>query len=325
MSIRLEDAQDSSAIRRPGDMRAHISDPACTNPALQRVFQGRDDLLSSIPSIAGVLQTILDELNQPADQVNLLYLAELIGRDEAMAAQALRMANSALFARGPGVDSLRGAVRTLGIARIRDIAMSCGLMRVVSKAMKGVDPLVFWRHSLACAIIARKLARSAGFGDPEKAYLAGLLHDIGFIVNLVILPEKMQAALAKARRESVFAGDVEYSELGFTHCQSGEVLGRMWNLSDSLIEVILCHHNPAAAGHDAALVAIVALSDRLCRASDLGLGYAEALDPLSSAENDWMILTEHCPLATEFRWSDFVKECESYTPEIHKLVAAIYK
>jgi len=324
MPFGLENPQDLPAVQ-PGSAREHFSDPASTNVALQRAFRGKDDLLSSIPSIAGVLQKILDELNQPADQVNLPHLAELIGRDEAMAAQALRMANSALFARGPGVDSLRGAVRTLGIARIRDIAMSCGLMRVVAKAMRGVDPLVFWRHSLACAIIARKLARSAGFGDPEKAYLAGLLHDIGFIVNLVVLPEQTQAAIAKARRESVFAGEMEYAELGFTHCQSGEVLGRMWNLSDSLIEVILCHHNPAAAAHDAALVAIVALSDRLCRASDLGLGYAEALNPLSSAGNDWRILTEHCPFAAEFTWNEFVKECESYTRDIHDLVAAIYK
>jgi len=325
MPLPIEKPQDLSVLHERERASEHFSDHAATNLALQRAFQGKDDLLASIPTLPGVLQTLLDEINQPADQVNLLYVAELIGRDEAMAAQALRMANSALFARGPGIDSLRGAVRTLGIGRIRDIAMSCGLMRIVSRSMKGIDPIILWRHSLACAIIARKLARSAGFGDPEKAYLAGLLHDIGFIVNLVVLPEQMHAAIAKARRESVFAGEIEYAELGFTHCQSGEILGRLWNLSDSLIEVVLCHHNPAAASHDTALVAIVALSDRLCRASDLGLGYAEALDPLGSADKDWRILIEHCPLATEFRWNDFVKECESYTQEIHNLVAAIYK
>jgi HD-like signal output (HDOD) protein len=77
------------------------------------------------------------------------------------------------------MDSLRGAVPTLGIAHIRDIAISCGLLNVVSASRKVLDPIIFWQHSLACAIMARKLARSVGFG-PEKAYLAGLMHEIGF-------------------------------------------------------------------------------------------------------------------------------------------------
>jgi len=176
----------------------HFSEPAATNLALQRAFNGKDDLLASIPSIPAVLQTLLNELNQPADAVNLLRVAEIIGRDESLAAQCLRMANSALFSRGPGTDSLRGAVRTLGIARTRDIAVSCGLMRIVPRSKGTLDPLVFWQHSLACAIVSRKLARSVGFGDPEKAYLAGLMHDIGYIVNLVVLPQETRAALERA-------------------------------------------------------------------------------------------------------------------------------
>jgi len=129
------------------------------------------------------------------------------------------------------MDSLRGAVRTLGIAHIRDIAISCGLLKVVSASRKVLDPIIFWQHSLACAILARKLARSVGFEGPEKAYLAGLMHDIGFIVNLVVFPEQTRAAMEKAQGEAVFMGKVEHSDLGFTHCQSGELLARRWNLS----------------------------------------------------------------------------------------------
>jgi len=152
---------------------------------LRKALEGKDELLASIPSTPAVLQSLLDELNQSADNVNLLRVAEIVGRDESLAAQCLRMANSALYSRGRAMDSLRGAVRTLGIAHIRDIAISCGLLNVVSASRKVLDPIIFWQHSLACAILARKLARSVGFEDPEKAYLAGLMHDIGFIVNLV--------------------------------------------------------------------------------------------------------------------------------------------
>ena len=147
---------------------------------MRKALEGKDELLASIPSTPAVLQSLLDELNQSADNVNLLRVAEIVGRDESLAAQCLRMANSALYRRGRAMDSLRGAVRTLGIAHIRDIAISCGLLKVVSASRKVLDPIIFWQHSLA-----RKLARSVGFEDPEKAYLAGLMHDIGFIVNLV--------------------------------------------------------------------------------------------------------------------------------------------
>jgi putative nucleotidyltransferase with HDIG domain len=302
-----------------------FSEPAAANLALREALDGKDDLLGSIPSVPAVLQSLLEELNQPADNVNLLRVADIIGRDESLAAQCLRMANSVLYSRGPAHDSLRGAVRTLGIARIRDIAISCGLLRVVPASSKILDPAIFWQHSLACGIVARKLARSVGFGDPEKAYLAGLLHDIGYIVNLVVFPKQTAAAIEQARHEGLFMGEAEHSHLGFTHCQSGELLARRWNLSESLVEVILCHHNVAAAVANPALVAIVSLADRLSRASNLGLGYVEASDPLDAWNVDWNILAEKCPLAGEMRWSDFVKDSEAYVHEIHNLVAAMCK
>jgi putative nucleotidyltransferase with HDIG domain len=300
-----------------------FSQPAAVNVKLLDALKDRDDLLASIPSIPLVLQALLDEIQQPADKVNLLRVAEIIGRDESLAVQCLRMANSALFSRGPALDSLRGAVRTLGIARIQDIAMSCGVMRIVQSSVKAIDPVIFWQHSMACAIIARKLARSVGFGDPEKAYLAGLLHDIGYVVNLVVFPEQTKRAMEKAEHESLFMGDVEFAELGFTHCQSGELLARRWQLTEGLVEVILCHHHAASAVISPALVALVALADRLCRSSDLGLGYTEKLDPLDSWDEDWKILSAQCPLAGEMTWNEFVKDSETYIPEIRLLVAAM--
>ena len=302
-----------------------FSEPAAGNLKLLHALEGKDDLLASIPSIPAVLQTLLNELDQPADNVNLLRVAEIISHDEALAVQCLRMANSALYSRGPGTDSIRGAVRTLGIARTRDIAVSCGLMRVMPGASQTLDPVVFWKHSLACAIIARKLARSVGFGDPEKAYLAGLLHDIGYIVNLVVFPEQTRAAIEKARREGLFPGEAEYADLGFSHCQSGELLARRWNMAEALVEVILCHHHVATAIVNPGLVAIVSLADRLCRTSNLGFGYEETVDPMASWEADWTVLVESCPLAAEITWSDFVRDSEAYIEEIHTLVGAMYK
>jgi len=219
--------------------KANISQPAAQNAALQKAFESRHDLLRSIPSVPAILQSLIGELAQDPAKVDMKRVADFIGRDKSLAAQCLRLANSPLYGRGVPIDSVKGAVRTLGIANIRDIAVSTMMMQV-SSAQKGMDPTVFWEHSLGCAIVSRKLARAVGFADPEKAYLAGLLHDLGYIVNMVLFPQQEKTALEHAQQSREFLGESEYETLGFTHCQSGEVLARFWHFSDDLIEVILC-------------------------------------------------------------------------------------
>ena len=301
----------------------HFSEPAAANVELQKALQGHDDLLDSIPIVPAILQSLLAELDQLPENVNLLRVAELVGRDESLTAQCLRMANSALFGRGTPTVSVRGAVRTLGISHTRDIAVTSSMMRI-GAAQRAVDPLVFWEHSLGCAMVSRKLARCVGFDDPEKAYLAGLLHDLGCVVNLVLLPQQAKVALEKAKQTGAFLGETEYESLGFTHCQSGEVLARRWRFPEDLIESILCHHNPAAAVVNRALVAIIALADGLCRSADLGMGYQETIDPACSWPSAWSILKAEIPQAAAIEWADFVKDEDTYFAEIRALVTAMF-
>lgn len=300
-----------------------FSEPAQANAALQQLLHGREDVLQSIPSVPAILQTLLSELEQPPDSVDMLRVVDLIGRDESITAQCLRMANSPLLSRGRPTDSIRGAVRTLGIAHTRDIAVSCTIMRI-GASQHAFDPAIFWEHSLGVAILSRKLSRSIGFENPEQAYLAGLLHDIGYIVNLVLAPQQMKAALEQGSGNHIFIGEVEHSTLGFTHCQSGEVLAQKWHFSPDIVEVIRCHHNPAAAVINPALVAIVSLTDRVCRSSSLGLGYAETPDPGLTCPADWEVFTRSCPRAAEMNWSDFVKDSDSYFAEIRTLVTTMF-
>jgi HD-like signal output (HDOD) protein len=67
---------------------------------------------------------------------------------------------------------------------MREIAMSCCVLKLLPESADNVNPVVLWEHSLACAFVCRRIAKRIGMDDPEQAYIAGLLHDIGFIVNL---------------------------------------------------------------------------------------------------------------------------------------------
>jgi hypothetical protein len=76
------------------------------------------------------------------------------------------------------------------------------------------------------------------YPDPEKAYLAGLLHDIGVLVNCMVAPEEFRAAMEKALREQIPLDEAEQATLGFTHSDSGRILAEAWkipiDISDAL-------------------------------------------------------------------------------------------
>ena len=101
------------------------------------------------------------------------------------------------------------------------------------------------------------------------------------------------------------------------------MLGRFWNFSDDLIEVILCHRNSSPALINPGLVAIVSLSDRLCRSHSLGVGHVEANDPWLEWKPNCASLTERTPYASQMQWRDFVKDADSYLSEVKDLVKAM--
>ncbi len=230
-----------------------------------------------------------------------------------------------IFGRWQKVDSLRGAVVGLGFQRLSDIAMSCGVLSIVPKQCRGIDPVVFWEHSLGCALVCRHLARKISWVDPGKAYLAGLLHDLGIIVNLWMLPAEFGEAFELARHECIPLHEAEDRILGFTHCDSGGLLAKRWELSGDLSEVVSHHHALDAYGEHAGLVAIVELSDLLCRMTGLNHGFVEARQVNVFEQRGFAVLSKYCDSLANIDWARLTFELDSYMDEVRALVRAIYR
>jgi putative nucleotidyltransferase with HDIG domain len=235
------------------------------------------------------------------------------------------MANSPLFGHIGQVDSVRAAVMALGLKRMRAIATTCCVLRLVPSQAARFDPRIFWEHSLGCALVARKLARRVGYADPEKAYLAGLLHDIGFIVNMLFFPEQFRQTLWRATREKIALGVMEQEILGFDHCSVGELLAARWLLGGDLQEVIRHHHQSGQAVIDPALVGIVAISDLLCRTSGLGYGYDEQLHLDLKTDPSVITVASQLPRFGDFEWAGFMTELQAYAKQVRNLVSALYR
>jgi len=289
----------------------------------KQVLLQRLDGLREIPTIPTVLVSFLGYLQNSADQPDFQEVTDILAADEPLAAQCLQIANSSLFRHRRKFESLRGAIRSLGFHDVRDIAVSCGLMNMLPGYKASLDPVPFWEHSLGCAMLCRTLARKISLSDPTKAYLAGLLHDVGIIVNLRALPQEFQTAFDIAKAQGIPLHEAEQQSLGFTHCESGHLLAENWGLARDLIEVITYHHSPNNSSHDNGLVALVHIADLLCRMSGLNYGYVERTQVNLFDDSGFALLAHDSPSLKDFDWARLTFELDSHMGEVQSLVRAI--
>jgi HD-like signal output (HDOD) protein len=287
-------------------------------------LQKRVERLRSLPASPAVLKPLLDLLREPPDKIPLDRVVQLVSYEKTIAAQLLRMANSPLYGRSRPAESIQAAIVTLGIQRIEDILLSNCIGRIIPEDRWVVDPAVFWRHSFGCALVCREFAERIAYPDSEKAYLAGLLHDLGIIVNTLAYNDEYRTVLAAAVESGRPLAEQEQETLGFTHCDSGLILAKLWQLPQSVIEVIEWHHQVEQAPAGNPLIAIVHLGDLLCRVRGLGYGYEEwrAID--LAADPAWVGLLKHFPQLANMDMARFTLDLDAYVVRITALVDSIF-
>jgi putative nucleotidyltransferase with HDIG domain len=280
--------------------------------------------IETMPAIPAVFLPLLKLLSGSAEQAKVDDVVRLVSYDNTIAAQCLRMAASPLFGVTQPPKSIKGAVLTLGLRRVQTILLTCCLGQAFPAKKWVLDPSVFWRHSLGCAMVCRKFSEKLADADSEKAYMAGLLHDIGFMVNCLVFSHQFGEAMKHARDEEIPLDEAERATMGFTHCETGRALAEKWKLADDVVDVIAHHHAIEESQQAQPLVAVVHLSDLLCRMRGLGYGYYERhkVDLISDPARA-ILLREH----RELEGMDLVRftfELDEAVEEIHALVSTIF-
>lgn len=166
-------------------------------------------------------------------------LEDTVNSDPVLAGEILKAANSPLYGAKSPIRTIRQAVLLIGMGEAcRVIAAS--LFRPMFQAA-ALRPL--WNHSLEVARLTESCARISGVGDPEEAFLAGLMHDVGRLAMLKTPPE-VQArfkAMTDLNCEPVFSETLVF---GFDHCAAGTMVLRSWQIPDSIVEAVGAHHMP---------------------------------------------------------------------------------
>jgi putative nucleotidyltransferase with HDIG domain len=292
--------------------------------SLAATIHERVQQIETMPAIPAVFLPLLKLLSGSAEEARVDEVVRLVSYDNTIAAQCLRVASSPLFGLAQPPKSIKGAVLTLGLRRVETILLTCCLGQAFPAKKWVLDPAVFWRHSLGCAMVCRKFSEKLATDDAEKAYMAGLLHDIGFMVNCLVFPKEFAVAMERACREEIPLHEAEQATMGFTHGETGQALAEKWKLSDDVIEVI-AHHHAIDQSHKAqSLVALVHLSDLLCRMRGLGYGYYERHKVDLVSDPAWAILLEKHRDLEGVDLVRFTFELDEAVEEIYALVSTVF-
>ena len=225
--------------------------------------------VSSFPSMprAGVkLRALLAEKDVSLDEIE-----GILRHDPGLAANVLRLANSAFFGVPRKVSTLKHAVMLLGVKRFAQIAVSASMSKTMDKAVKGYDlsPGALWLHSIAASNIAETLAQYKKFDETNDVFTPALLHDMGKLVLGEFLQEESQ------KIKSLVAGGVpldiaENMVLGTDHAEVGALILHRWSFPNNLVEAVRWHHNPERIKNSNLQPEIVYLSNLLCQSSGKG-------------------------------------------------------
>ncbi|MFZ0803989.1 MAG: HDOD domain-containing protein [Terriglobales bacterium] len=292
--------------------------------AITDAIRERVKRIETTPSIPAVFLPLLELLNAPPEDVKLEEVVKLVSYDNTIAAQCLRVASSPLFGLAKSPESIKGAVIALGLRRVETILLTCCLGNAFPTKDWALDPSVFWRHSLGCAMVCRKFSEKLAAADGDKAYMAGLLHDIGFMVNCMAFPEEFANAVKQALAGQVPLDQAERATMGFTHCETGRVLAERWHLSSDMVQVIAHHHTPELSEGAQPLVALVHLSDLLCRVRGMGYGYYESQRVDLAHNPAWTILQKEYRELERVDLVRFTFELDEAAAEVFELVATIF-
>ncbi|WLT31274.1 HDOD domain-containing protein [Geothrix sp. PMB-07] len=205
-------------------------------------------------------------------------LQTLIGTDQALSAQLLKVANSAMFGRVREVTTLTQAILTLGFSAARSVVLAASVKNLFSRGPAGVQERLLWEHALVTGLTGSALCQAVGQSGAEEAFLAGLMHDIGKCVLALKFPEGYSALLHRIQGEETEGIGLELDTFGFDHTMVGEALLRSWNIGESIQSVVRWHHDPrqAPAEHQK-LVALVALGNQVATDLQVGLDMPDAL------------------------------------------------
>jgi putative nucleotidyltransferase with HDIG domain len=235
---------------------------------------------TSISSIGCVVTRIIAVINDP--DATAKELVDIILTDPPLAANVLRLVNSAYCAPKNKIADIQQAVIFIGFEALKELALNQKVCEIFKRGVRinGYSREKLWKHSVAVALFCKMIYRKEFAQRGENAYALGLLHDLGIIIRDQFQNEMLLAALQAAAQNNLPLNDAERETSGYDHTHIGMALAENWRLPKEIVFGIGYHHDPreSQAG-DTILSQVLHIANYCCQKNTIG--YCDA--PLEDA------------------------------------------
>ncbi len=232
-------------------------------------------VISSVPLLSASANQLLQTTTDPDH--DLMQIVNVVKTDATLTARVLKVVNSAAFGLINEITSLDRAISYLGERLVVGIAIGDCAAQLFDKELKGYEGEhgALWRHDLRTAIASREVVtQSNSTINPDLAFTAGLLHDIGKALISDYLQGTAKDVLQKIENDE-FSDYLSAEEelIGFDHPRAGYELALVWKLPEPIANAIRFHHTPAEASEEfRELVYAVHLGDNIAMMGGCGTG-----------------------------------------------------
>src|SRR5215213_5900885 len=178
---------NSDAVaNRPSDPQAQ----ARVSEAIKKVTA-----ISTIPEVTAQNVRTVEDPKSSAQQLH-----KIVSHDPALVTRILKVVNSAFYGLPGQIGSIERAIVLLGLNAVKNLAVAASLGQMFrgAKLCDGFTPKDLWTHCIAVGVAARDIARQMKLPVADEAFLAGMIHDMGILVELQVYPEQVRQIVKTA-------------------------------------------------------------------------------------------------------------------------------
>ncbi len=227
----------------------------------------KSDISSIKQVVTEILKIIKDESSSARD------LRNIVEKDPPLCAKVLKLANSAQYGYPKSISDIQEAIICIGFDAVRELALNQKICELFMKedTIHGYSRLSLWKHcsavALCCKMIYRREFRERG----DNVYVAGLLHDLGIIVEDQFFREMFEQALKKSAQEEINLYIAEKATLKIDHAAISRAIADDWDFPDELVHAMGFHHEPTEVEEDSKRVVFtVYVANYICQREKIG-------------------------------------------------------
>ena len=221
--------------------------------------------IKTLPHVAIRLSKLISD-----EATSMAQFEEVIRMDPTLVMRLLHLVNSPYYGLRQKVKNIPRAVVYIGMKNLRNMIVLEALKEIFKNSSNGevFSRSRLWLHSAAVGICSQMISERIFMKKGEDAFLCGILHDIGLIVEDQV--SKEQFTQVCSAWESNTKPFVEYEKeiIGANHCEIGYFLAEDWKFSSDIQQSIRQHHNAMEAVDPESLMGVIQVAEYIVSKMD---------------------------------------------------------